>query len=123
MGLMKPVWCDTLEVEVDEQEGYPCVRLHGEGERRGAARLTEEIERLIGAGHTHVIIDARGVRFLDPSCAQALEAAWERLKEEGGTFVLVDHSPPVERALKLLGLDQLAQVASTPSQAVRFLEC
>lgn len=120
---MKQVWCDTLEVEVDEKEGYPCVRLHGEGERHGAARLTEAIEQLIGAGHTDVIIDARSVRFLDPDCAQALQAAMERLQEEGGTLVLVDQSPPVERALKLLGLDQHAHVASTLSQAVHFLEC
>lgn len=120
---MKQVGYDTLEVVVDEQEGYPCVRLHGEGERRGAERLTRVIEGLIGAGHTHVIIDARGVRFLDPYCALALQSALERLQEEGGTFVMVDQSPPVERALKLMGLEQHAHVASTLSQAVHYLEC
>jgi anti-anti-sigma factor len=123
MGLMKQVWCDTLEVEVEEKEGYPCVRLHGEGERRGAERLAQAIERLIAEGSTDVIVDARSVRFLDPHCARALEEALQRLQEEGGTLVLVDQSPPVERTLKLLGLEQRAHVAPTVSQAVHYLEC
>lgn len=119
---MNPAWCDTLAVAVDEQAGYPCLRLHGEGEPRGATRLTQAVERLIECGQTHVIIDARRVRFLDLDCALALQAALVRLQEEGGAGVLIDQSPPVERALKLLGVDQHAHVVTSLAQAVYYLE-
>lgn len=116
-------WGNTLELEVEEAAGFPSIRLHGEGERRGAARLRELAEELIRNGKTDIIVDARGVRFLDPDSAEALSAVMARLEEEGGALVIIDQSQPVERALKLLGMEQLAHVVATPEQAVRYLRC
>jgi anti-anti-sigma factor len=119
----REVWTDSLELEIQEAAGYPCIRLLGEGERGGAERLRQAIESLIEEGRPEVIIDARGVRFLDPDSAEVLAGVMERLEEAGGALVIVDQSKPVERALRLLGMEQLAHVVSTPEEAASYLGC
>lgn len=120
---MRDGWVDTLEVEVTEESGYPCLRLSGEGERDGAGRFSRIADALIDEGHLQLILDARSIRFLDPECAAAIEAVRQRLEEEGGALVIVDRCLPVERALKLMGLDRVTHVVPSLSQAVRCLEC
>ena len=119
---MRDCWSDTLDVEVTEESGYPCLHLSGEGERAGAGRFTRIAEALVDAGHTQLILDARGIRFLDPECAATIEALRQRLEEEGGALVIVDRCQPVERALKLMGLDLVTHVVPSLSQAVCCLE-
>jgi anti-anti-sigma regulatory factor len=119
---MKKVWTDQLDVELDETNAYPCLRLLGAGERTGAERFTRMADELIEAGHTQIILDARSMRFLDPECVTAIEAVVQRLAGEGGGLVIVDRCAPVERALKLMGLEQLTHVVPSLPEAVRYLE-
>ena len=118
---MKQALPNQLEFEVGETAGYVCVRVQGEGEPQGARRLETALTELISEGHRHVILDMRDIRFLDPVSCDAIKSALERAEEEGGRFVVVDQSLPLERALKLLGLDKLAHVVPTISQATRYL--
>lgn len=113
----------TLRLEVQDAAGFPSIRLHGEGEPRGAAMLKEAVETLIRSGRKEVMIDARNLSFLDPDSAEVLSAAMELLEEQGGVMVIVDQTQPVERALRLLGLEQLVHVVRTPEQAARYLSC
>jgi anti-anti-sigma regulatory factor len=52
----------------------------------------------------------------------AIEAVLQRLAGEGGGLVIVDRCAPVERALKLMGLEQLTHVVPSLPEAVRYLE-
>ncbi len=118
---MKQVWLKRLAIDVSQVEGFPCIRIEGEGEPHGAKLLEQTFEELLENQHTHVIVDTREVRFLDPSCFLAIQSAADRLDGEGGCLVLVDQCLPVERALKLLGLDKIAHVMPTVSQACSYL--
>jgi anti-anti-sigma factor len=117
------VCSSTLHLEIQEAAGFPSIKLHGEGEHRGAEQLKEAVDELIRSGRTEVMIDARNLTFLDPESAEVLSAAMEQLEEQGGAMVIVDHTQPVERALRLLGLEQLVHVVRTPEQAARYLSC
>jgi anti-anti-sigma factor len=119
---MKQAWPTVLEVSVGEVDGYPCVRLSGEGERQGAQEVAHTFERLIGQGRTRLVLDTRDLRFLDPRCCAMLETVVQRLADEGGLLVVVDQSLPVERALKLLSLEQMVHVAPSVSQATTYLD-
>ena len=118
---MKQALPNQLEFEVGETAGYVCVRVQGEGEAQGARRLEAALNELIGKGQIHLILDLRDIRFLDPVSCEAIKSAMERAEDEGGCIVVVDQSLPLERALKLLGLDKLAHVVPTISQATRYL--
>lgn len=119
---MKPVWAETLRLDVVEVDGYPCVRLTGEGEQCGADTLERAFETLIRRGMTRVVLDTRDVRFLDPQCYEALESVVHKLEATGGLLVVVDQSLPVERTLKLLDVERLAPVVPTISQATTYLD-
>lgn len=119
---MKQLWEETLQLAVREVEGYPCIHLSGEGEACGAGALEQAFEALIGQGQTRVVLDTRGVRFLDPRCSDAIARIVQRLEAEGGMLVVVDQSLPVERTLKLLEVERLVQVVPTVGQATTYLD-
>lgn len=119
---MRRLWDETLQLEVREVEGYPCVHLSGEGEACGAGALEQTFEALIGRGQTRVVLDTRDLRFLDPRCFDAIARIVERLTKAGGMMVVVDPSLPVERTLKLLDVERLAHVVPTVGQAATYLD-
>jgi anti-anti-sigma factor len=119
---MRKAWSETLQVKVEQVEGYPCVRLTGEGECAGAEVLEGVIQGLLDDGQHRVVLDTRDVRFLNQRCYEALEAAVRNLEEEGGLMVVVDQSLPVERTLKLLDIERLVHVVPSVSQATAYLD-
>src|SRR5262245_60093910 len=108
-------------VEVDEVDGFPCVRLCGECGNSTASQIRQRLEDLIAAGRLQILLDTRDVSYLDPTCHDILSDAIERVRAAGGSFVIVDQSSPVERILKLLNLEALSQVVPTTSQATSYL--
>ncbi|MFN3653290.1 MAG: STAS domain-containing protein [Armatimonadota bacterium] len=119
---MPRVQQEPLELNVYRVDGYPCLRLTGEGDPQGADRLEAACRELMLAGHHRMVVDARDVQFFDPDCARRLEEICQELQEEGGGMVLVDRSLPVERSLKLVGLDRCVPVAASIAEATRCLD-
>ena len=119
---MRRAWSKALQLELSEVDGYPCIRLAGEGECRGAELLEQALDHVIAQGHQKVILDTRDILFLDPVCYEVLASAIQRLEREGGLLVVVDQSLPVERTLKLLNLEQLVHVVPAVSQATTYLD-
>jgi stage II sporulation protein AA (anti-sigma F factor antagonist) len=117
---MRQVQSTRLKIDVSRVDGLPCVRLSGEGSREAARQLQYELETLISAGDTHIILDTRELTFLDPGCFEVLAEITRLLAEEGGSLVVADQSSPVERSLKLLGLDRIAPVVLSPTQAAAY---
>lgn len=119
---MRQAWADTLQIDLFQCENYPCVRLSGEGEERGAHALAGVLEQLIQSGHCRLMVDTRDLRFLDQFSHDALIAVLQMLEEQDGLMVIVDQSLPVERTLKLLSIDRVIHVAPSLSQAVAYLD-
>jgi anti-anti-sigma factor len=111
-----------LGVEVRDVGGYPCVRMTGQGTPTDAARVATTFEDMLNTGARRLLLDMRDVAFLDIACHDALARAIQRLRQSGGVLVLVDHSLPTERTLKLLSLERLVDVVPTMSQATAYLD-
>jgi anti-anti-sigma factor len=120
--MMKQAWLETLQIAMDEVHGYPIIRLEGECEARGAQTLEETFSRLMRQGHRQLVLDTRQVRFLDQECFAAIERLADKLQEADGHLVVVDQSPPVERALKLLNVGSVAHVVPSLGQAAAYLD-
>lgn len=113
---------ETLQVDVVQAAGYPCVCLSGRGDCRGARLLHGLFSRLIESGYSRLMLDTRGLRSLDARSAETLRDAVCMAEEEGGVLVVVDESPHKERALKLLDLKRIADVAPSVSAAAAHLD-
>src|ERR1051326_299649 len=108
-------------MSLDLVSGYPRVTLHGECGATAATELWERMERLIGRGYRAIMLDTRDVSFLDGDFHDTLVRTITRVREAGGAFVIIDQSPPVERMLKLMNLEQLSHVVPTAGQAATYL--
>jgi anti-anti-sigma factor len=108
-------------MSLDLVSGYPRLTLHGECGANAATELSERMERLISRGYLSIMLDTRDVSFLDGEFHETLLRTIARVREAGGTFVIIDQSPPVERMLKLLNLEQVSRVVPTVAQAAGYL--
>ena len=110
-----------LQVDVLQMEGYPCIRLRGEGGCDSAPTVSRVFERLMDSGYRRLMLDMREMRFMEPGCYEALKDAVLTVDDQGGVLAIVDDGLPVERTLKLLDLDRLAHVVPSPTQAAAWL--
>ena len=86
-----------FEVETDEAEGVPRVRLIGELDLGGFDRLDDLLATMQANGHADLLIDLRGLTFLDSSGLHAIVRAHERARDHDGTVRLIPGPPAIQR--------------------------
>jgi anti-sigma B factor antagonist len=91
---------DVLDIEVLLGPGRAIVRLHGELDLAGRARLGAAIA---DCGKRDVVVDVARLTFLDCSGYTALEDAAAALAAHGHELCLVSARGAVARLLELLG--------------------
>jgi anti-anti-sigma factor len=86
----------TLETK---QEGQTAViGLSGELDLAGAAALEHELALLQADA---VVVDLRGLEFMDSSGLRALVTSWQRAKEAGRRFALIPGAAQVMRVFDI----------------------
>lgn len=77
-----------------------------------------EVIEAIAAGSPSIVIDMKGVAFMDSSGFGALVMALKKAREAGCRLVLQDLNPQVRLVLELTGTDRVFEiVASGPETA------
>ena len=91
--------------------GVACVRLTGELENDYAHTLDMQLQR-VEASATTLVIDLRGLSFLDSAGLGRLLAARRRAARAGRRLVLVRGQRTVDRVLMLAGLEQAFEMVT-----------
>ncbi|BBL79172.1 anti-sigma factor antagonist [Rubrobacter xylanophilus] len=89
--------------------GIPVVKVSGELELLTAHRFREALEEAAAsAGQSRmVVVDMSGLEFMDSSGVSALLAATRGFMGGGGRVRLVVRDSPVQRTLRVTGLDRI----------------
>lgn len=95
---------DQLTVVVDRDAEPPTISLAGELDPHTAPLLQTEIDRVLDAEGTDLVLDLSELGFVDSSGLRVLIAAQHQLAEQGGTLVLRTPSETVRRLLEITGL-------------------
>jgi anti-anti-sigma factor len=95
------------------------LRLSGELTRATATGFTDQLLQLESSVPATLVIDLRGVRFIDSTGLAELIAADKRLRRDGRRLVLVVAPGPVERLFALARLDRHFEIAAESPQALR----
>ena len=74
---------------------------------------------LANAGGRRIVLDLRGVKFMDTSGLQLLVEGRRRAIAEGGAFAIVDGPPPVQRVIEVAGLAPKLDHVGAPQDAAR----
>jgi anti-anti-sigma factor len=108
----------ALDVRVDAPSdgGAPVVVVSGELDLSSATELERSLVELQRDGGA-VVLDLRGLTFMDSSGLRVILAADARARSSGSRFVLVRGAPTVHRVFELTLLDRRLEFVGDPSEA------
>jgi anti-anti-sigma factor len=83
------------------------------------AQLEKEIDNLIAARDTHIILDMAGVTHADSAAIGSIVRCLGKLKAIGGGLRIAAPQPMISYSLKLTKLDRLIELFPTVDQAAQ----
>jgi anti-sigma B factor antagonist len=105
----------SFRIEVTPDGDHVRVAPAGDLDMATAEPLWDEISRLRDRGFAKLVLDLRGLTFLDSSGLRLLVRAQEEVARDGAEFALVDGAPPVCRVLDITGLRNHFEFIRLPS--------
>jgi anti-anti-sigma factor len=104
-----------LQVEKTRNGSYARVALRGELDLSTVEKVETALRECLASEPTALALDLRQLIFLDSSGLRALVVAAEQAAERGVRFVLIRGPEPVQRVLRITGLDERLEIVSDPS--------
>jgi anti-sigma B factor antagonist len=104
--------------QVDSQPGHggTCVRPVGEIDMATVGSVQLVIDECVADGCERVVLDLRGVTFMDSSGLHLVVDADAAARAAGWELLLIEGPPPVQRVFEITGLrDRLPFVEAHPS--------
>lgn len=83
------------------------------------ARLEREVEGIIAAHETRVILDMAGVKHVDSAAIGTIVRCLVKLKRAGGGLRIAAVDPMIDHSLKLTKVDKVVEVFPTVDQAAQ----
>jgi anti-sigma B factor antagonist len=105
-----------FSVEEHNEGGATVVAAIGELDLRTSPELEERLDRVFKTGVPLVILDLRGIEFMDSTGLRVLLTAHQRAHDTGKRFGLVRGAEQVERVLRLTGVRDLLTVVDAPEE-------
>ena len=96
-----------MQVELEWKGRTLIARLSGDLDEHGAEIFRQAVERALRRRpYDHLVVNLRGVSFIDSSGLGALLGRYRRAREEGAEVSVVGAPPPVRAVLQMAGLSQ-----------------
>ena len=99
-----------FSVAVDRSGERTVLHLEGELDLGSSPQLEAAIARVLQAGTAAVVVDVRGLRFVDMAGLRVLLAGQERAEREGRRLVLSGMREPIRRVLALAQVTDVLDV-------------
>lgn len=100
---------DGLTVNVRRSERYAIVSPHGDLDLRSAGVLGNKLTALEEDGPGVVVLDLRGLRFMDSTGIAVTVRAHARAREAGRRLVIVPGPPAVRKSFELARLNSVLE--------------
>ena len=92
-----------LDLSAERADGTLRLTVSGRLGSAGTASLVAAVSSAIASGDRRIVLDLRGLDYINSAGIMALEVAAARLRTDGGGLVLSNLTPPVRLALELAG--------------------
>jgi anti-anti-sigma factor len=102
-----PTYIWSLDVETRQGRTKATVTLVGSLDQRSAASFRECVDEALGARPAFVVVDARGLTFVDAAGLAALVRARRAASEAGVAFRVSDASPALRHMAEEAGFGAL----------------
>lgn len=110
-----------MELHFEKKNDTLLVRLKGELDMHTANRLRQGLEDQLQSNPSlkNMIMDLKGIDFIDSSGLGVLLGRYKTVKARGGQFGLTNVAPQVKRIFELSGMLKLMSLHETMEQAER----
>jgi anti-sigma B factor antagonist len=106
----------NLSLETSVADRGAVIALSGELDLAGAAALEQELERLQGEAAEAVVLDLRGVGFMDSSGLRLIALSAQRAQELGRRLALVPGPEQVMRVFELTRMRERLEFVEDPAE-------
>lgn len=107
---------NDLIVLQTRQDASTFLRLHGELDLVTADQVRQSAEQALNRGCSTLVIDLRGLEFMDSSGIHAMIAIDRRCTDRGVSFVLIRGTGVVDRLLTICETSSLLDIVDGPEQ-------
>jgi len=104
-----------LEITTEKRDGQTHMALVGELDIASAPRFEEGLASVEADTPGVLVLDLRGVEFIDSTGLRAVIAADERARSAGRRFVIIRGPAAVERVFSVTQLDQRLEIVDDPA--------
>ncbi len=108
----------NIEATVGHLGTVAVVAVTGEIDVTSAEVLRDTLAGLATAEQPDVVVDLRGVTFLDSTALGVLVGAHKRSRELGGELRLAVTEPRILKIFEITGLTEVFTIAATPEAAL-----
>jgi anti-anti-sigma factor len=105
-----------LDLHTEEGEGGVTVQLAGELDLSTADRFRDELARVEALEPANVIVDLRGVTFMDSTGLRLLLGAQRSCEEDGRRFAIIRGQQQVQDLFRVAGLDEVFEIVGDPAE-------
>jgi anti-anti-sigma factor len=106
-----------LDLSTEQREGGAVVRLAGELDLSQADNFSEELSRADATSPDVLVVDLRGVSFMDSTGLRLLLAALRRADSAGRRLVIVRGQEQVRELFRVARLDDVFELVDDPDEA------
>lgn len=105
-----------FRVEVRHADATTVISVSGELDLASSPALEEELERVAQSDAQLVVVDLRGLEFMDSTGLSVLVRAHQRAEENGRRLGLINGSQQVQRLLTLTGVADRLTLTDVPEE-------
>jgi stage II sporulation protein AA (anti-sigma F factor antagonist) len=112
----------SLSVNLEVKDQVLCIRLEGELDHHTAEELRTEVDEKIKKNSIkHIILNLKGLSFMDSSGLGVILGRYKLIKNSGGEMVVCAISPSVKRLFEMSGLFKIIRLEETEENALQTL--
>lgn len=106
----------NFDLRVETEGGKTLVTIEGDFDLQVAEQVAEELRSVESAEPEMLVLDLKGLTFLDSSGMGVIAAAQTRSSAAGRRFAIVSPRPGVVRAFKISGLADVVTMVQDRSE-------
>jgi anti-anti-sigma factor len=107
-----------LEVVVREESGVGVIEASGEIDVYNSGEIRKLIDAYIARGIHNILLDMKGVDYLDSSTISVLLTERERLKERGGRLKLLGLQETPKKVFEIAKIDSIFEIYDDEGEAL-----
>jgi anti-sigma B factor antagonist len=104
-----------LDFETEHEDGRVTISLRGELDISSAPTLEDALTKLEGEAPGLIVVDLRGLEFMDSTGLRTLVSADQRARDAGRRLAIVRGPEAVDRVFNVTRLDERLELVDDPA--------